>query len=48
MRRRKGSVGTNSVWVPGIGKVKEADFGLCEDESRTNKRSEAERDRGPR
>ncbi len=44
MRRRKGNVGTHSVWVLGVGKVKDADVKLCQDGSGTNKRSEAEWD----
>ncbi len=47
MWRRKGSVGTHSVRMPGVGKGKDADLGLCQDGSRTNKRDEVERDRGP-
>ncbi len=42
MRRRKGNVGTHSVYVPCIGKVKDADLELCQDGSKTNKRGEAE------
>ncbi len=38
MWRRTGKVGAHSVWVPGIGKVKGADLGLCQDRSETNKR----------
>ncbi len=45
---RKGNVDTHSVWVPGIGKVKDADLGLCQDASGTNKGGVAEWDRGPR
>ncbi len=47
MRRRKGKVGIHSVRVSGVGKIKDVDFGLCQDESETNKRGEAEWDRGP-
>ncbi len=32
--------------MPGVGKGKDAELGLCQDGSGTNKRSEAERDRG--
>ncbi len=42
MRRRKGNIGTHSVWVAGVGKVKDADRGLCKDGSGINKRDEAE------
>ncbi len=48
MRCRKGNVDTHSMRIPGVRKVKDADLGLCHDGSRTNKRGEAERDRGPR
>ncbi len=34
--------------MPGVGKGKDADLGLCQDRSGINKRGEAERDRGPR
>ncbi len=34
--------------MPGVGKGKDADLELCQDGSRTNKRGEAEQDRGPR
>ncbi len=36
------------TFYTGVGKGKDADLGLCQDGSRTNKRGEAERDRGPR
>ncbi len=45
LRHRKRNVGTHSVWVPGVGKVKDADFELCQDGSRTNERGESEWDR---
>ncbi len=45
---RKGNVGTHSMRMSGVGKCKDADLGLCRDGSGTNKRGEAERDRGPR
>ncbi len=48
MRYRKGNAGTHSVRMHGVGKGKDADLGLPQDESRTNKRGEDERDRGPR
>ncbi len=48
IQRREGNVGTHSAWVPGVGKVKDVNLGLCQDGSGTNKRSEAELDRGPR
>ncbi len=38
MRCRKGNVGTHSMQMPGVGKGKDTDFGLCKGESRTNKR----------
>ncbi len=44
---RKENVGTHSMRMPGVGKSKDADLGLCQDESGTNKRGEAEQDRGP-
>ncbi len=47
MRCRKGNVGTQSMRMPGIGKNKDADLGLCQDGSGINKRGEAERNRGP-
>ncbi len=47
MRCRKGNIGTHSMRKPGVGKDKDADLGLCQDGSGTNKRGEAERDRGP-
>ncbi len=34
--------------MPGVGKGKNADLEFCQDGSRTNKRGEAEWDRGPR
>ncbi len=46
MRCRKGNVGTHSMRMPGVGKSKDADLGLCQDGSGTNKRGEAEWDRG--
>ncbi len=36
MRRRKGNFGTDSVWVSGVEKLKDADLGLCQDISGTN------------
>ncbi len=48
MRCRKGNVGTHSMRMPGVGEGKDADLGLCQDGSRTNKRGEAELDCGPR
>ncbi len=48
MQCRKGNVGTHSMRMPGVGKGKDADFGLCEDGCGTNKRGEAERDHGLR
>ncbi len=48
MRCRKENVGTHSMRMPGVGKGKDADLGLRQDGSRTNKRGEAERDRDPR
>ncbi len=39
---------THSMRMPGIGKGKDTDFGLCQDGFRTNKRGEAEWHRGPR
>ncbi len=45
---RKGNIGTHSMRMPGVGKGKDADFGFCQDGSRTNKIGEAEWDRGPR
>ncbi len=52
MQCRKGNVGTHFMRMSGVGKGKDADLGLCQDRSRTNKRDEAERgeaerDRGP-
>ncbi len=29
MRRRKGNVGTHTMRMPGVGKGKDADLGLC-------------------
>ncbi len=46
MRRRNGKVGTHSVWMSGVGKFKDADLGLCQDGSGTNKRCGGEWDRG--
>ncbi len=34
--------------MPGVGKGRDADFGLYQDGSETDKRGDAERDRGPR
>ncbi len=48
MRCRKGNVGTHSMRMPGVGTGKDADLGLCQDGTGTNKRGEAERDRDPR
>ncbi len=42
MRSRKGNIGTHSMRMPGGGKSKNADLGLCQDRSGTNKRGEAE------
>ncbi len=47
MQRRKEDISIHSVWVPNVGKVKDADLRLCQDEYETNKRGEAEWDRGP-
>ncbi len=47
MRRRKGNVGTHSTRMSGVGKGRDADLGLCQNGSRTNKRGEAERICGP-
>ncbi len=44
--RRKGNVGTHFMRMASVGKGKDTN-GLCQDGSRTNKRSEAERDRTP-
>ncbi len=44
---RKGNIGTHSMRMPGVGKGKDADPGLRQDGSRTNKRGEAEWDRDP-
>ncbi len=44
---RKGNVGTHTMRMPGVGKSKNADLGLCQDGSETNKRGETERDRDP-
>ncbi len=46
MRRRKGNIGTHSMRMPGVGKGKDANLGLYQDGSETNKRGEAERDCG--
>ncbi len=48
MRCKEGNIGTHSMRMPGFGKGKNADLGFCQDGSRTNKRGEVERDRGPR
>ncbi len=45
---RKGNDGTHSMRMPGVGKDKDADLGLCQDGSGTNTRGKAEQDRGPR
>ncbi len=47
MQCRKENVCTHSTRMPGVGKGKDADEGFCQDGSRTNKRGEAERNRGP-
>ncbi len=47
MQCRKGNVGTHPMQMLGVGKGKDADLGLCQDGFRTNKKGEAERDRGP-
>ncbi len=47
MRFRKGNVGTHSMRMPSVRKGKDTDPGLCQDGPGTNKRGEAERDRGP-
>ncbi len=47
MRCREGNIRTHSMRMPGVGKGKDADLWFCQDGSRTNKRGEAERDRGP-
>ncbi len=41
---RKGNNSTHSMQIAGVGKGKDADLGLCQDVSRTNKRDEAEWD----
>ncbi len=46
MRCRKRNVRTHSVLMPSVGKGEDADLGLCQDGSRTNKRGETERDCG--
>ncbi len=38
MRCRKGNIGTHSIRILGVGKSKDADLGLCQDGSATNKR----------
>ncbi len=43
---RKGNVGTHSMRMPGVGKGKDADLGLYQDGSGTNKEGEAERNCG--
>ncbi len=48
MRCRKGNVDTHSMRMPGVGEDKDADVGLSQDGSGTNKRDEAEWDHGPR
>ncbi len=48
MRCRKGNVGTHSMRMLNVGKGEDADLGLCQDGSGTNKRDDAERDRGSR
>ncbi len=47
MRCQKGNVGTHSMRTLGVGKGKDADLGLCQDISGTNKSGAAECDRGP-
>ncbi len=47
MWRRKRNIGTHSMRMPGVGKGEDANLGLCEDGSRTNKRGKAERGYGP-
>ncbi len=37
MRCREGNVGTHSMRMPGVGKGKDADLGLCQNGSVTNK-----------
>ncbi len=46
MRCRKRNIGTHSMGMLGAGNGKDADLGLYQDESGTNKRVEAERDYG--
>ncbi len=48
MQCREGNIGTHSMRMPGVGKGKDADDGLCQDGYGTNKRDKAERSRGPR
>ncbi len=47
MRCRKGNVGTHSIQMACVGKSKDADSGLFQDGSGTNKRGETEWDHGP-
>ncbi len=47
MRCNKGNIGTNSMQMPGIEKGKDADLGLYQDGSGTDKIGEAERNSGP-
>ncbi len=43
MRCGKGNVGIHSVWVPGVGKGKDADLGLRQDGFGTNRRGRLSR-----
>ncbi len=47
MRCRKRNVGTHPMRMPGVGKGKAADLGLCRDGFKTIRRGEAEWDCGP-
>ncbi len=47
MQSRKGNVSTYSMQMPNVGKAKDANLGLFQDKSGTNKRGEAEWDHGP-
>ncbi len=47
MRCKKRNIGIHSMKLPGTGKGKDADHGLYQDGSETNKRGESERDYGP-
>ncbi len=42
MRCGKGNLGTHSMWMPGIGRDKDTDLGLCQDESGSDKIGVAE------